>query len=191
MSKTSCCTSCWSFWPKEFNGSIDNTIGIMQVLVTMVTHDQNSHVPRYFDHLDLRNAKVSLMVLSTSHDTDTKCSGIIWHQCQWHHMILMLMPMHHTTKMSWCITFWFSWHKESSGAIAIKYCHHQYQWHHMTKKAMSHLILIILSKQMQLYHCQCHKHHMMPMPAPNASCHQKVMFHLISTILTKLMQWWH
>ena len=38
---------------------------------------------------------------------------------------------------------------------------------------MLHPILIILGFKVQLYHWQCHQHHMMPMPAPNASHDQK------------------
>ena len=44
---------------------------MMPELVTMVSHDQKIHVTCHFDHLDLRNAMVPLMVLSTPQDADT------------------------------------------------------------------------------------------------------------------------
>ena len=37
----------------------------------MGSHDQKSHVATHFDNLDLRNAIMLLMMLSTSHNTDT------------------------------------------------------------------------------------------------------------------------
>ena len=54
----------------------------MPVLVQMVSHDPKSHVAPHFDHLDLRNAMVALMELSTSHDATP---------VQWHHVTPMLM----------------------------------------------------------------------------------------------------
>ena len=58
-------------------------------LVPIVEHDMKSHVAPYFDHLDIRNAVVSMMVLSTSCDAnisemalhDTNASDIMWCQC--------------------------------------------------------------------------------------------------------------
>ena len=44
--------------------------------VPVVSHSQKSHTGPHFDHLDLRNAMVSLMMLSTSHDADSNASGI-------------------------------------------------------------------------------------------------------------------
>ena len=53
-------------WPTECSGDIDNTIGMMQILVLMVSQDQNN-----FNPLDLRSVMVPLMMLSTSYDSDT------------------------------------------------------------------------------------------------------------------------
>ena len=77
----SCCTSFWLSWPQECSGTIDDTTGIISMLMSMMSHDKRSHVAPHFDHCDLRKAVMSLMRLSTSQCWH-QCSGIAWHQLQ-------------------------------------------------------------------------------------------------------------
>ena len=42
----------------------------------MVSHYQKGHVTPHFDHHDLGNAVVLLMMLSTSHDVDTNAVAL-------------------------------------------------------------------------------------------------------------------
>ena len=94
MTKKLCCISFWSCWPKECNGAIDNINGIIPLLMSMVSDDQESHV-------------ASSWCKEWSGSTDDVV-GTMWHwcQCQWHQM----------SKMSCCISFCLSWCKECSGA---------------------------------------------------------------------------
>ena len=57
--------------PMDNNGVTDNTIGMMPMLAPMVSHDKKYHVSHQFDHLDLRNAVVTLKMLFTSCDAGT------------------------------------------------------------------------------------------------------------------------
>ena len=69
-------------------------ISIVLTQVPVVLHGKINHIEVCFDHLDLRNAMVSLMVLSTSHDADTNVNGITSQQWQWYHVILIAMVSH-------------------------------------------------------------------------------------------------
>ena len=52
-----------------------------------VSHDQKSHVAPRFNHLDLRNAVVPLIILSTSYDTDANVISVtLTKGIQWHHL---------------------------------------------------------------------------------------------------------
>ena len=84
-SKKSCYASFQSSWPEECNGFIDISISITlcQYSVNHVTYHK-SHVTPHFDHLDLRNTMVQLMMLSALHDADTSTNDIMWFWCQWH-----------------------------------------------------------------------------------------------------------
>ena len=94
LSNNSSCTAFQTFQPKECNGTIDNTIGIMPIIVPMVSLDQKSHNACHFDHLAVRNVVVPMVMLSTFHDADTNAlESHHQHQCQWHHVMPMLMPM--------------------------------------------------------------------------------------------------
>ena len=120
-----------------------------------------SHVAPQFDYLHLRNAGVWLMVLLASCDADDRTSGIT------------------VPNKSYSNSFWLSWYRKW-------FCHWKChlasgdscQFHCMTKKVIWHLISIVLTWEMHLFHWWCqnwHKlHHM---------C-KKVLLFLFSIALT-------
>ena len=64
----------------------------------------------------------------------------------------------------------------------------------LVKKVMFHLILIILTKEMEWCHWWFHWYHIMLMLVPRISHDQKVMLYLLLVILTYQMKWcywWH
>ena len=72
MTKESCCTSLQSSCLEECIGVTDNTTGMMPILA----HGQESHVEPHFDHLDIRNAVVPLMMSLVSLDADAGANDI-------------------------------------------------------------------------------------------------------------------
>ena len=50
---------------------------MMPLLVPASSPDQTSHVAPHFDHLDLQNAVVPLMVLYTSYDANTNAVMVL------------------------------------------------------------------------------------------------------------------
>ena len=51
---------------------------MMLTLVPVLSHDQKSHGSPFFNYLDQRNAKVSLIMLLASCDVDASTNGVIW-----------------------------------------------------------------------------------------------------------------
>ena len=125
----------------------------MPMPLSMHSHDKKSNDVPHIDCLNLRNTMVPLMMPLASCYTDAH--GIIW------------------PKNSCCISFQLSWPMEFSGAIVVMWCQCLGQLYYMTKTVMVHLILIILTWGIELYHWQCHQHHKMPMPVPVVSHDQK------------------
>ena len=80
MNKNLCYTSFWSFWPKECSGAIDDAVGIMwqQIWHQWCHMTKKRYVALYFDHLNLGNAMMQLMMPLTSCDTDAGTNGITW-----------------------------------------------------------------------------------------------------------------
>ena len=118
---------------QEMLGAIDDTISIRwcKGWYNGVTWPK-SHVS-HFDHLDLRNAMVPVMVLSTSHDADTNAiilhdtnsgvTGIMWCWCwcQWHHMTKKSCAHHfNCLNLSATILFSTTFFKAELGSIFSK-----------------------------------------------------------------------
>ena len=99
----SCCISIQLSWPKNCNGTTDETIAItMPVVTSLVSHDQNVML------------NLTSIILTY---------GMQWCHCwhQWHHVTPM--PVHHMNKnvmlhlflniltlgMWWCLWWWY-WH---------------------------------------------------------------------------------
>ena len=95
--------------------------------------------------------------------------------CYQHHV------MHSSTnsiiwpKKSCCTSVWLSWPKKWVVLLILPFSMrwHLCQWHHMTKKVILHLICIVLSWQMQLFHWWSYQHHVMLLVAPMASHDQE------------------
>ena len=91
-------------WPKECNSATGHWHTMMLMLVSMTSHDQNSHVAPDFDCLQLRNAMVPLMILSAFCNANASTSGIIWPKT-----IKNLISIIMTYGMQWC-HWWSCWH---------------------------------------------------------------------------------
>ena len=65
ITKMSCCTICWSSWPKVCNGVIDDSL-----------HWPKNFVAPHFTCLYLRNAMAPLMTLLTSLDANAGANGV-------------------------------------------------------------------------------------------------------------------
>ena len=108
MAKKSCWISFWLSWLNKCNGGIDDTFDITWCWCQW-DHMTKKSFP--FNHLDLRNGMVSLMILLASCDTVTSINGIIWSktfsctlfqslwpnkwchwQCHQFHVVLTLVP---------------------------------------------------------------------------------------------------
>ena len=169
-----------------------------------------------FDHLDLTDGMVPLMTLLETCDSDisingfpwpkelcctsfylswlNKCSGAIndaihitwwWCWCQ----------LHHETKKSFCISFWFLTQQ-------MELCHWWHCWHHltltpaswpyMTKKVTLHIVSIIIKYWIQWCYWQCHWHHMMLIPMVTVSNYWKshVASHFNHLKLAKQQCYW-
>ena len=90
-------------------------------------------------------------------------SGIQWHNLWWclYHMTLMPMLMEsHVQKSHFCTSFQSSWPKELNGTIYDKSKVMWYQCQFVSHGQKSHvyLILIVLTKGIQRYHLECHRH---------------------------------
>ena len=81
----------------------------MQMPVLMASHDQEGHVSLHFNHPDLRNAIVPLMMPLLSSDADTNANGMIWHQYwgQWYHVMKRhVVPyFNHFDVWNWVLLF--------------------------------------------------------------------------------------
>ena len=131
----------------------DNTIGVMWCQCQWY-HITKRHVASRFDHPDLRNAMMPLMIPSASLDINISTNEIT------------------SARMSHCTSFWLSFHKECHDSIdntvSIIWC--QCHLHNITKKVMLHLILISWPNKcigaiysaigIMLFQHQCQWHHM-------------------------------
>ena len=109
------CTPFWSCWPMESSGIIDGTVHItwcwhqcigiiwhehqcywhhvIPILMSMASHDQESHIAHHFNCLDLKKCNSAI--------DGTVCMMWHWYQCQWHQV----------TKRSYFTSFVLSWPK--------------------------------------------------------------------------------
>ena len=122
----------------------------------MLLHDQQINIVPHFHYLDLKIQKY-----------------------QWQHHLhqVTLVPMvSHAQKPHW-ISFWLSWPNTYNwaidGTISIMWLWYWCQWDHSTKKGTLHIILIVLTLQIQWCHWQCNQHHMTPMLVTVISQEQK------------------
>ena len=119
MTKMSCCTSFWSFEPK-------NTV--MYLLIPSASHDANtsnecislpkSHVAPHINYHDQINAVGPLLMPLAAHDADTSANDVKF------------------LKKPCCISFWLPGTKECNGIIddAISF-HVMPKLYHMAKKS--------------------------------------------------------
>ena len=112
--KKSWCTLFWSSRHDKCSVAIYDAIGITWCQPSGVMCPKTSSCTS-FNHLDIRNVMLPLIMLSASHYISTHGTGII-------------IP-----KMSCCTSFQLSWPVECNDVISITLCQHQHQWHHMTK----------------------------------------------------------
>ena len=96
------------------------------------SHDQKSNVALHFDHLDLRNAIMPLILILAP--CDTSANGNAW------------------PEMSYCVSSQSAWPGECRGtnddSISITWCWHW--WQKMTKKVMLCHISIVVPLEMLL-----------------------------------------
>ena len=77
-------------------------------LMSIVSHDQKSHLAPHINHLDLRNSMVPLMMPLASCDT----------KCQWHHMSKMsFYPS--LKRLLYTFTVQVSWEREVYEAVEV------------------------------------------------------------------------
>ena len=122
--------------------------GIVILTVLSASHDgragangvtwPGSHVSPHFNHLHLRNAMEPLMVLSTSHDADTR--AIASHDTntntKWYHVMPVLMLMVSQTKCHVTHHFYFLKLRNAIDIVVGMIWHWwQYQWHQMIKQS--------------------------------------------------------
>ena len=143
--------------------------------------DQNSHDTPHFDDLDLRNVIVllkmpSLMAVSVASNENKIIMHLIYfdHLDVWNPMVPVLMPLAPCDvsanangitwlKMSCFTSFWSSWANKAIVPLTIPSGSHAMPAPNVShdQKVMLHLILMILTKQMQWCHWWCHWHYMM------------------------------
>ena len=188
MTKTLCCNSFQSAWPKEYNVAIDDAIVVTWSWLEWY------HMKKKLDvylilFVDLSSAMVPLIISLASCAANTGTNGTTW------------------PKLC-CTSFQLSWPWGCNGALIILTASHD-QWHHMTNK------FIILTWGMEWCHWPCCWNHMTPNQCQGSwhrECNSatdnvigfkwcqcqckwhsmtKVMLHLILTIPTKGMEWCH
>ena len=203
--KKSCCTSFWLSWPKECNSTIDNSIGIMWcwvccqwityfqhwcqwcqlmlMLVSMASHDQRCHVAPHFDCLNPRNTVVTLMMLSTTHDTNDSGNGITWtknyaapYSNHLHiktakmSLTFLLGSMASHDQKSCCTSFWSPDLRNAMVPLMILSTSHDVNadadlCEVTDQKIILHINLIILTYGMQCWNFLCNWYHAKPTPA--------------------------
>ena len=162
----------------------------------MVWHDQNSYVAPHFDYLDLRNKLVQLMVQSISHDCDANVDVRAPHDNKkinvaphfnCHKLRNAMVPL--MVLLAWCATH------VSANDIKKPKSHVAPHFNCLDLKneivpfllliplPVLHLILIILTKQIQWYHLWCYWHHMILILVPLISHDQKIHVHILLIIL--------
>ena len=126
MTKKSCCTWFQSSWPEEYSGIIDDAsacgsgVSWPNVILHIISialaygmqwchwwhqhpcqchHMTKSHMTPHFNHVDVKNGMLWLMMLSPSCEGDVSTNGITW------------------PKELCCIWLWLSWPKEYSCII--------------------------------------------------------------------------
>ena len=187
MIKPSCCISFQLSLSKECNGAIDDAVTFTWCLwYSQWWHmTKKGHVAPHFDCLDLRNEWHHWQCHLAS--GDTCANDITWPKIILHLILLCLglrnavapsmMPSAPydvgtgTNGIAWprklcCTSLQFSWPMKWNvvidDAVGITWC--WCQWLHITKKVMLHLLLIILTYEIQWCHIWCHQHEAMPVP---------------------------
>ena len=121
-----------SSWPKECNGAIYNAIGFMCCWCWCQWHHMTKKVMLH----------LILVILTWGNQW-----GHLW--CYQHQVLLTMVPMVSTDQKAIFHLISVFWLKKCNSAIddAVSITWHWYQchWQHLTKKAMLHLILIVLS----------------------------------------------
>ena len=158
--KKSCCTTYWSSWPAECNGTIDDAVGIMWCQCQWQHMTKESHVTSHFYHLDLRNRIVSLMILwhyvtlvpasMTSNDQKFYVVHCVNHLALMNAVVLLTMTL--------------APHGADASSNSVN------DW-----KVMLHLVSIISTIQTKWCNLKCHKCHVILALVPTAtrlkSCH--------------------
>ena len=140
--KKSCCTSFWCSWPDKWNGAIDDAFGITWYQCwCQCYHLTKSHVTLHFNHINLRNVRVTLIMPLASYDTGASTSDVTW-----------------PNKSPWT-SFQLPWPNKciytGGDTIISMWCWCKYQWCHMTRK--SHCNSFVLTQWMLWFHWQCHQ----------------------------------
>ena len=153
----------------EVNSAIGSAIWHQVILVPMTLYDSKSHIAPHFICHALGNSMVPFMVPSVSCDADTGTNGITWQRKSCCTTIQLSWPKKCSSviddavgiiwcrsqkgviwpKETCCKSFHLSLCKENSNTIydAVDIIWHQHHWQlcHITKKAMLHQILILLT----------------------------------------------
>ena len=152
--KKSHCTSFQLSWPKKFIGAINDTIA------------NGVKWPK-------KSCCISFQLSWTK-----ECHGAIL--CHWYHVMLRPVPMaphdqkshitphfDHLDLINAVVSFTISLAScyANTGAMGITWCWCLCQRNHMTRKLMWHLLLIILTQQMEWCHWWHCLHHVTPTPA--------------------------
>ena len=111
------CISFWSFQPNKWNGSSDDTVGIMWCI-----HQDQWH---YMTPQKLCCTSFWLSWLNKCRGTTDDSTGITWCWCQWHHMTKWfvgspLIILNY--QLEWCHC-WHCWHNLTltSASVALHY----------------------------------------------------------------------
>ena len=133
-----CCTWFQLSCNNAYSGAIDNAFGIIIMLMPVPT---------------VKCMKRSCYILFQSFWTN-KMQWWYW----WYHLchVMQTLTSHDQKPKKPCSTlFQSSWPRKNSAinkAISVMWCLHWCQEHHITKRVMSQLVIIILTKQTQWYH---------------------------------------